>query len=64
VIVKPLPEISMSGDFRVANAEIGVRRIVAQTILPRAALNLCDTFAAQPFVRKQGGGRGVPQRPS
>ena len=60
VTIEPLAEFGVRGDFGVADAEIGVSRIVAHAAGARAALDLGDAFAPQPLIGQQGEGSRRP----
>src|SRR5665213_2907427 len=56
VIVQAFAELDMRGEFGVANLEVGIDGVVAQSILTRAALHLRHPLAAKPLVGKQACG--------
>ena len=59
MIVEPFAEFGVRGDLGVPDTEVGIGGIVAHPVGARAALNLGDALAAEPFVRQQGQRRGV-----
>jgi hypothetical protein len=62
VIVELLAKRGMCGDLGVPDPKIGMRRIVPQSVLSRATLDLRHAFASQALVSEQGGGSRSPVR--